>query len=54
MVKKYPIEQSALYKCRPLRRLNALLFLDIDSKQIADIKKYYSFQINKKDGIAHI
>jgi len=52
MVKKYPIEQSALYKCRSLRRLNALLFLDIDSKQIADIKKYYCFEINKKDGIA--
>lgn len=52
MVKKYPIEQSALYKCRSLRRLNALLFLDTDSKQIADIKKYYSFEINKKDGIA--
>lgn len=49
-LKKYDITQCALYKCRNKRRLEHLLQLEPGGlKQIDDIIRYHSFQIDKKN-----
>ena len=48
---RYPIEQCALYKCVSIKRLEKILFFEANKSNIAAIKKYFFFQIDKNNGI---
>lgn len=51
-VKKYPLNQCALYKCQSRKKLEAILAIEKgDLRNIHSVIKYSSFKIDKKDSL---
>lgn len=50
-IKKYPLDQSRLYKCGSLTKLSEILHLSLEQlKELDSIIKYNHFKTQKKDG----
>ena len=48
-IKRYSIDQCALYKCRSKRRLEQLLCIEAGGlKEVENIILYHSFDLDKK------